>query len=138
MYNIKPLITEKSVSQSTKGEYTLLVPMDYTKEKILAAVKIVFKVTPLAVRTSTKKSIVAKKIRGYQKERGYKKAIIKLDKKQTIPGFQTFAEELSKSQEADVKAETKNKAEAKNAEVKTQVKTKVKTVKDKQAKEKND
>ncbi len=138
MYNIKPLITEKSVSQSTKGEYTLLVPMDYTKEKILAAVKIVFKVTPLAIRTSTKKLIVAKKIRGYQKERGYKKAIIKLDKKQTIPGFQTFAEELSKSQEADAKTETKNKAEAKNAEVKTQVKTKVKTVKDKQAKEKND
>jgi len=110
MYNIKPLITEKTVNQSTMGWFTIVVPTSYTKPKIKSVVKEVFNVDPLEIKTINEKQIIARKAKGFQKERGFKKAILKLSGKQSIPGFASFAEEIKKTKATESKAASKEEA----------------------------
>jgi large subunit ribosomal protein L23 len=111
MYNIKPLISEKSVSLVANNVYTILVPREFTKKKIEAVIKEVYKITPLDIRTSTKKSLSKKKAKAVVKDRGFKKAIIKLKKGDMIPGFETFIEEKNKEVKSVVKKTVKSKSE---------------------------
>lgn len=120
MYNIKPLISEKSVSMIASSEYTLLVPKEFTKKKIEAVIKEVYKITPLDVRTSIKKSLKKKKAKAIVKDRGFKKVILKLKTGDSIPGFESFLEDKSKSN--DVKTEVR-KAEPKTKQKKTEDKS---------------
>lgn len=106
MYSIKPHISEKSVNLSTVKEFTMTVPLSYTKTKIAAVVKEVFAVDPISIRTMTMKSVISRKSKGFQKQKSYKKAVIKLADKQVIPGFQAFADEMKKTQET--KSESSN------------------------------
>jgi ribosomal protein L23 len=90
---------------SAMKEFTMVVPRDYTKTKIAAVVKEVFSVEPISVRTMNIKSVISRKAKGFQKQKSYKKAIIKLDGKQTIPGFQSFVDEMNKEKQGKAKAE---------------------------------
>jgi ribosomal protein L23 len=111
MYKVKPHISEKSVNMSATREFTMVVPFSYTKTKIMCVVREVFSVDPISVRTMNMKSVVSRKAKGYQKQKSFKKAIIKLPEKQTIPGFQAFADELKK--ESQQKAKTDSGVETK-------------------------
>lgn len=106
MYNIKPHISEKTVNMSATKEFTMVVPLSYTKTKIISVVKEVFSVDPISVRTMNMKSVISRKAKGFQKQKSFKKAIIKLSEKQAIPGFQAFADELKKENQQKAKTES--------------------------------
>ncbi len=50
---LRPVITEKSMSQTNARRYTFAVAKDATKQEIAEAVAIAFKVDVIAVNTST-------------------------------------------------------------------------------------
>jgi|SRR3989344_2821172 len=50
---IKPIITEKSMREATKGKFTFEVNVDSNKAEISKAVAVAFKVNPTAVQTVT-------------------------------------------------------------------------------------
>jgi large subunit ribosomal protein L23 len=104
MFNIKPHISEKTVNMSATNVFTMSIPFGYTKSKIAAVVREVFAVDPVSIRTMNTKPVISRKLKGFQKQKSYKKAIIKLADKQVIPGFQTFADEMKKSQDSGNKS----------------------------------
>jgi large subunit ribosomal protein L23 len=52
---IKPLITEKSMADVSKGKYAFVVAKDASKAAIKAAIKAQFNVTVMSVATSVQK-----------------------------------------------------------------------------------
>jgi large subunit ribosomal protein L23 len=95
---IKPLVTEKSMSDVSKGKYTFMVAKSATKSAIKHAVKGKFNVTVSSVATSivkgrsqrvgTRRLEVAKA--------HWKKATVTLKKGETIALFEPGAEENKK------------------------------------------
>jgi large subunit ribosomal protein L23 len=86
----KPLITEKSMLQTSLGKVTFLVDRRATKREIAQAVEKFFKVKPISVRTinlagKTKRSL---KTRQSVFIPGQKKAIITLKKGDKIDIFE--------------------------------------------------
>jgi len=101
MIEIRPYITEKTVDLAKKGMFTVLVDGSMSKPAICAKIKQYFKVSPQSVRTSVSKSVVSKNRKGTkQTSRGFKKAIIFLNKGESIPGFETFTKTKEKKEKS--------------------------------------
>ncbi len=83
MVVLKPLITEKAAALSEMRAYTFLVAPNTTKNEIKKAIKAMYKVTPLSVRTVTlnKKRVMPRGRRGkIGSTGGGKKAYVYLKK----------------------------------------------------------
>jgi large subunit ribosomal protein L23 len=91
---IRPIITEKSMIQATKGWYTFVVDIDCDKKRIAADVANLYKVKVLDVRTLTihgKTRRIGRRMKTIQRE-NWKKAVVKLQEGQTIEAFNITSE----------------------------------------------
>jgi ribosomal protein L23 len=87
---IKPLMTEKSLSDAKDGSYTFLVERGLTKEQIKRVVEGAFGVHVVSVRTANIKSGSKKNARGQiQKVKAVKKAWVNLKEKEKIDIFES-------------------------------------------------
>ncbi len=86
---VRPVITEKSMLEKSKGNYvTFQVPLKVSKQKIKRAVESIFEVTVEDIKTM--------RVRGKQKRLGkfsgrrpdWKKALVKLKSGDTIEQFE--------------------------------------------------
>lgn len=92
---IRPLVTEKSMDDVTKGKYTFIVDRFATKPVIKQAIKDMFKVTVVSVATSIVKGR-SKRVGVRRQEVGqaaYKKATVTLKKGEKISLFEPGGEE---------------------------------------------
>lgn len=108
MITLKPYITEKTVNLAKNSSFTLTVSVDATRAQIEQAVKTIFKVTPVAIKTLNSKKISSIKMRKPSTKRAFKKAIVKLKAGDKIPGFEIATEEKAektKEKKAVVKKE---------------------------------
>ncbi len=87
----RPIITEKSLSITKDNNYTFEVAKEATKNQIKAAVKQVFAVDAVAVRTITKQSVSKSSGRRRlpSKTAATKKAIVQIKEGQSIKVFET-------------------------------------------------
>lgn len=96
---IKPIISEKSLNKAAFGWYTFAVDLKAVKETIGKAVEEAFKVKVLKVKTMVVKGKEKRsgKKRIIKQQPNWKKAMVKLEKGQTIDLFAvTKTEEASK------------------------------------------
>lgn len=87
----KPVITEKSLSVTKDNVYTFEVAKEATKQQIKVAIKQMFDVDAVNVRTTIKKPVsttVGRK-RMPSKTSAIKKAIVKIKQGQSIKVFET-------------------------------------------------
>ncbi len=86
----RPVITEKSLTQATRGWYTFAVGSDASKEAIAKAVAAFYKVTVEDVRTISMHGKVRRVGRTGKtmKKTDWKKAMVKLAKGQKIDAFE--------------------------------------------------
>lgn len=86
---IRPIITEKSLNQTSQGWYTFMVQEKAVKNEIKQAVEKMFKVNVLAVKTliNKGKTIKSGKKRMVTSQSNWKKAFVKLAKEQKIDLF---------------------------------------------------
>jgi len=98
MIIIKPLITEKSMSDVKKGKYAFVVAKDASKSAIKAAIKALFGVTVVAVSTSVQKGkmqrVGIKRIEVGKS--ALKKAMVTVKKGEKIALFEPGGEEKEK------------------------------------------
>ena len=81
---LRPVISEKSIDESSRGKYTFAVHPDANKIQIKAAIEVLFKVKVKAVNTLRTKG-KEKRFRGRLGRRSnYKKAIVTLAEGQSI------------------------------------------------------
>ena len=92
---VRPVVSEKSIDQSTRGKYTFAVHPDANKIQIKAAIEELYKtdkVTVVAVNVMTKraKTTVRGTRRGRAKGRiaGWRKAVVTLAPGQKIQFFE--------------------------------------------------
>lgn len=89
MIKIKPVITEKSLSEAKKGNYTFYLARDLNKEQIKKLIGETFGVDVLKVRTINLKTKRKKNFRGrIQILKPRKKAIVTLKENQKIDLFE--------------------------------------------------
>lgn len=86
---IKPIITEKSLKEATKGRYTFMVEKSANKPYIAQVIAKVFAVKPTVIKTLIIKGEFkrAGKLRLLSKESSWKKAIVQLAPGQKIELF---------------------------------------------------
>ncbi len=91
----KPIISEKSMKLAKTGLYTFLVDKNTTKPNIAKIVADKFKVDVLSVRIVNIKGEVKmqRRVRKSYQTSGKKKALVQVKKGQTIPVFETPAED---------------------------------------------
>lgn len=91
----KPLITEKSMLNAKSGLFTFEVDKDATKFQIKKAVEDKFKVKVIAVKTINTKGQVKQQrtVRKSYQNPSVRKALVKLQKGQTLALFETPKEE---------------------------------------------
>jgi len=88
MINIKPILTEKTLILAKQGFYTFRVSKNLTKNQIKKLLKSVYNVDVLNIKTLNYKQSVHKNMFGkLAKNRGFKKAIVKIAEKQEIKVF---------------------------------------------------
>lgn len=80
---VRPLVTEKSVAQTTRRQYSFAVRKDAAKQHIKAAVEDIFKVTVLRVNTimvhgNLKRDMRRRSIKPTLQRPDWKKAIVTL------------------------------------------------------------
>lgn len=94
----RPIISEKSLTGASYGEYTFEVSLKATKEQIAKAVKEIFGVDVLGVKTLVVKGRTKKalKTRKNIKISAWKKAIIKIKSGQKIDLFETASQSEEK------------------------------------------
>ena len=88
MTNLKPLITEKTLKLAESGWFTFKVPLHTTKDEIFKSVDRFYKLTPIKVNSTSKKSLTRKKGKNIFSTKGYKTVRINLPKDKKIPGFE--------------------------------------------------
>lgn len=90
MKKLEPVLTEKSLNEASRGNYTFRVDRDLNKYKIGKLVEKVFDVTVENVRTINEAGAVKRNILGKKRiEMPTKKAIVTLSKKDKIDLFET-------------------------------------------------
>ena len=106
---IKPLITEKSMSDVSKGKYSFVVSKDASKASIKAAIKAQFSVTVVRVATSVQKGKTQRVgTRRTEVDRSaVKKATVQLKKGDKIGLFEPGGEEEVKKEKKEKKEEKK-------------------------------
>lgn len=105
---IRPLISEKSLTQAAHGWYTFVVNQDSEKKTIADAISKFYKVSVTEVRTGVMHGKMRRtgKRQTYQKKSDWKKAMVRLAKGQTIDAFEVTTPEAPKEEKA-VKTEKK-------------------------------
>lgn len=104
MFKVTPHISEKSVSLAKQGYFTIVVPMEMSKASVSSILKKTFKLKPLALQVSIKKTTKQKKVKKTVADRGFKKMIVKLAEKQVMPGYETFLTEIKEEEKKQKKA----------------------------------
>lgn len=104
MNKLKPHITEKSVTLTKSGKFTILVDYSASKKEIEALVKKIYKVSPKQINIIKTKYLADTRYRKNFLNRGLKKAVIALEKGKSIPGF-----EFENKDDKDKKANKKDK-----------------------------
>jgi large subunit ribosomal protein L23 len=107
---IKPLVTEKSMNDVSKGKYSFVVAKYASKSAIKAAIKAQFHVTVVSVATSVQKGKTQRVgIRRTEVDRSsVKKATVQLKKGDKIGLFEPGGEEeVKKEKKKEEKKETK-------------------------------
>ncbi|GAC1699241.1 MAG: 50S ribosomal protein L23 [Candidatus Limnocylindrales bacterium] len=84
---LRPVITEKSMTETNTGRYTFAVVKDASKLEIAQAVAEAFKVDVLAVNTSTVKGKSRRVGKRVGKKSDWKKAIVTLAEGQRIERY---------------------------------------------------
>jgi large subunit ribosomal protein L23 len=97
---IRPLVTEKSMNDVSKGKYSFVVAKDASKAAIKAAIKAQFSVTVVSVATSVQKGKTQRVgIRRIEADKAsVKKATVKLKKGEKIGLFEPGGEEEVKKE----------------------------------------
>lgn len=86
---LTPVMTEKSMSDAKKGQYTFMVEKGLTKTEIKALVNKVYDVHVVGVRTTNNKAEVKKNMRGIKvTKKASKKAWVSLAAKEKIDVFE--------------------------------------------------
>lgn len=87
---IKPIISEKSLTEAKMGRFTFLVDKKAVKTQIAKAIEDQYKVKVVGVSTSNMKAVknIRTKARIITKRADYKKARVKLAKGQKIDAFE--------------------------------------------------
>ena len=96
---VRPVVTEKSSIEQSRGKYTFVVTRDATKIDVKHAVKAIYGADVAEVRMMVvpKKTRLIGKGREWNKRPVFKKAIVTLKDKQTIdPNKITFKETKKK------------------------------------------
>ena len=89
MIKIRPIITEKSLSEAKTGNYTFAVDRNLDKEKIRRLIEKIFKVKVQKIRTIMHKSEVKRNYMGRKiRKSGFKKVIVSLSGKDKIDLFE--------------------------------------------------
>lgn len=82
---IKPILTEKSVNMSKKGEYSFWVDRSATKSTLKATISEIFGVEVVSIRTLNTSSEARRNVKGLKFQKmGAKKAVVTLKKGQKI------------------------------------------------------
>ncbi len=84
---LRPIITEKSMTETNGGRYTFEVVRDADKREIAAAVNEAFKVDVIAVNTSTVKGKTRRLGKRSGKRSDWKKAVVTLAEGQRIERY---------------------------------------------------
>ena len=84
---VRPVITERSMTETNVGRYTFAVPMEATKLEIAAAVAESFKVDVVAVNTSKVRGKSRRLGRRIGRKPDWKKAIVTVAKGQRIERY---------------------------------------------------
>jgi len=87
----KPIITEKSLEDTSKNRYTFEVAINSNKNQIKEAIEAVFKVNVIGINTITKRGVAKRtgRRRLPGKTSDFKKAIVQIKSGQTIKVFET-------------------------------------------------
>lgn len=93
---LKPIISEKSMRLAATRQYVFVVPVSANKIEIARAIKKLFKVDVINVRTATIKG-KSKRFRGITGKRtDTKKAVVTVKEGQSIKVFETEEEKTDK------------------------------------------
>lgn len=86
---VKPVFTEKSYSLTGLDKFTFRVDRHATKGEIKRLVESLYEVNVISINTTTSKKSSSRSLRTgkYVKDRGYKKAIVRLKSGQKIKLF---------------------------------------------------
>ena len=84
---LRPVITEKSMTDTNRGRYTFAVAPDATKPEIAAAVSEAFKVDVVAVNTITVRGKQRRLGRRIGQQPDWKKAIVTIAEGQKIEKY---------------------------------------------------
>jgi large subunit ribosomal protein L23 len=84
---LRPIITERSMSQTNSGRYSFAVARDATKPEIAAAVESAFKVEVVAVNTSHVRGKSRRLGRRVGRRPDWKKAVVTLASGQRIERY---------------------------------------------------
>ena len=84
---VRPVITERSMTETNAGRYTFAVPMAATKLEIAAAVAESFKVDVVSVNTSKVRGKSRRLGRRIGRKPDWKKAIVTIAKGQRIERY---------------------------------------------------
>jgi large subunit ribosomal protein L23 len=84
---LRPVITERSMSQTNDGRYTFAVATDATKKEIAAAVTEAFKVDVVAVNTMPVKGKARRLGRRIGHKSDWKKAVVTIAEGQKIEKY---------------------------------------------------
>ena len=84
---LRPVITERSMSQTNDGRYTFAVATDATKPEIAAAVEAQFKVDVVAVNTIPMRGKQRRLGRKIGRQPDWKKAVVTIAKGQKIEKY---------------------------------------------------
>ena len=84
---LRPVITERSMTETGKGRYTFAVDTDATKQEIAAAVAEAFKVAVVAVNTMPVRGKARRLGRKIGRKPDWKKAIVTIGEGQKIERY---------------------------------------------------
>jgi large subunit ribosomal protein L23 len=91
---VRPIITEKSLSQASRGWFTFVALTHSTKQNLLSEIHTFFKVDPVEIRTTImhgKMRRVGKKM-SHRKLSDWKKVMVHLKNGQSIEAFNVAPE----------------------------------------------
>ena len=97
---IRPVITEKTLHLANEHQYTFEVDRRANAIEIAQSVTQHYKVTVIAVRVLNVAGTVRRSKRGSGLTRRWKKAMVTIDRKQTIPGFEIEVEKPTDTKSA--------------------------------------
>ena len=108
MIELRPYITEKTVTLAKSGKFTLIADKNMNKSSAILAIKHYFKLTSVSCNIVNQKSAVSKTAKGKKRtSRGFKKIVITLKKGESLPGFATFTKETKEEKKEKKTKEAK-------------------------------